>query len=78
LILAQGDEFRNQTCLLAHVTLSHLPRTGQADLHGDIRTLMGDLAWLNSEGYLVGFKIAKPNFHMVLLGDYADRWSLWR
>lgn len=44
-----------------------------ADLHGDIRSLLGDLNWLNSEGYLNGFKIAKPNFHMVLLGDYADR-----
>jgi Calcineurin-like phosphoesterase len=44
-----------------------------ADLHGDIRSLMGDLAWLNREGYLDAFKIAKPNFYMVLLGDYADR-----
>jgi hypothetical protein len=44
-----------------------------ADLHGDIRSLMGVLTWLNSQGYLDGFKIAKPKFHMVLLGDYADR-----
>jgi hypothetical protein len=44
-----------------------------ADLHGDIRSLMGDLTWLNSEGYLDGFKVIKPKFHMVLLGDYADR-----
>jgi hypothetical protein len=44
-----------------------------ADFHGDIRSLMGDLAWLNKEGYLDGFKIAKPQFHMVFLGDYADR-----
>ena len=34
---------------------------------------MCDLAWLNNEGYLDGFKIAKPKFHMVFLGDYADR-----
>jgi hypothetical protein len=44
-----------------------------ADLHGDIRSLMCDLTWLNREGYLDGFKIAKPKFHMVLLGDYTDR-----
>ena len=44
-----------------------------ADFHGDIRSLMGDLAWLNNEGYLDGFKITKPKFHMVFLGDYADR-----
>jgi len=44
-----------------------------ADFHGDIRSLMSDLAWLNNERYLNGFKIAKPQFHMVFLGDYADR-----
>lgn len=44
-----------------------------ADFHGDIRSFMGDLDWLNSKGYLDGFRIAKPQFHMVLLGDYADR-----
>lgn len=30
LILAQGDEFRDQACLLAQVTRGHLPRAGQA------------------------------------------------
>jgi hypothetical protein len=44
-----------------------------ADLHGDIRSLMAELSWLNSEGYLDRFKIIKPKFHMVLLGDYTDR-----
>lgn len=44
-----------------------------ADLHGDIRSLMGDLTWLNHEGYLDGFRIRKPAFYMVLLGDYTDR-----
>ncbi|HTI70311.1 MAG TPA: metallophosphoesterase family protein [Candidatus Limnocylindria bacterium] len=44
-----------------------------ADLHGDIRSLLGNLAWLNREGYLTGFQIAKPDFHMVFFGDYADR-----
>ena len=44
-----------------------------ADLHGDIRSLMIELAWLNKESYLDGFAIAKPKFHMVFLGDYADR-----
>jgi hypothetical protein len=45
-----------------------------ADLHGDIRSLMGDLIWLNHEGYLDGFN-TKPGFYMVLLGDYTDRGS---
>jgi hypothetical protein len=44
-----------------------------ADFHGDLRSLMSDLAWLNTEKYLDGFKIARPNFHMVFFGDYADR-----
>jgi hypothetical protein len=44
-----------------------------ADYHGDIRSLISDLTWLNKEGYLDGFKIAKPQFNMVFLGDYADR-----
>jgi hypothetical protein len=46
-----------------------------ADLHGDIRSLIEDLTWLNHEGYLDGFKISKHGFHMVLLGDYTDRGS---
>ena len=44
-----------------------------ADLHGDIRSLIGDLDWLNRQGYLTGFKIAKPGFYMIFSGDYADR-----
>ncbi len=44
-----------------------------ADLHGDLRSLLADLAWLNEQGYLEGFRIRRPNFHMVFFGDYADR-----
>lgn len=46
-----------------------------ADLHGDIRSLVADLDWLNAKGYLDGFDIARPGFHMVFLGDYTDRGS---
>ena len=44
-----------------------------ADFHGDICSLMRDLTWLNAQGCLDGFKIAKPDFYMVFLGDYTDR-----
>ncbi len=46
-----------------------------ADLHGDIRSLLADLTWLNDQGYLCGFMVAKPGFHMVFFGDYTDRGS---
>ena len=44
-----------------------------ADLHGDVRSLIADMTWLNEKGYLRGFSIARPNFHMIFLGDYTDR-----
>lgn len=45
----------------------------RADLHGDIRSLLANLTWLNENGYLHGFTIARPNFQMIFLGDYTDR-----
>jgi hypothetical protein len=45
----------------------------RADLHGDVRSLLADLAWLNEKGYLRGFSAARTNFYMVFLGDYTDR-----
>ncbi|MEW6157747.1 MAG: hypothetical protein AB1813_09955, partial [Verrucomicrobiota bacterium] len=44
-----------------------------ADLHGDIRSLLAQLNWLNEQKYLDGFKIARNDFYMVFFGDYADR-----
>lgn len=44
-----------------------------ADYHGDVHSLVQSLEWLNTQGYLRGFDVAKPGFHMVFLGDYADR-----
>ncbi|MDB6041026.1 MAG: hypothetical protein JWM99_4867 [Verrucomicrobiales bacterium] len=44
-----------------------------ADFHGDIHSLLRDLTWLNTHGYLSGFKAARPNFYMIFLGDYTDR-----
>ena len=44
-----------------------------ADYHGDVHSLVEALEWLNGRGYLRGFEISKPGFHMVFLGDYADR-----
>ena len=44
-----------------------------ADLHGDVRSLLADLAWLNEKDYVRGFSVARTNFYMVFLGDYTDR-----
>lgn len=43
------------------------------DLHGDIHSLLGRLAWLNQKGYLNGFKVARPDVRLAFLGDYVDR-----
>jgi hypothetical protein len=45
----------------------------RADLHGDVRSLLKDLEWLNEKSYLRDFTIAEPNFYMIFLGDYTDR-----
>ena len=45
----------------------------RGDLHGDIRSLLANLTWLNEQGHLRGFDIARTNFHMVFLGDFTDR-----
>ena len=44
-----------------------------ADLHGDLRSLLTDLDWLNQQKYLDGFQIVRPDFYMVFFGDYTDR-----
>jgi hypothetical protein len=44
-----------------------------ADFHGDIHSLLRDLTWLNTHGYLNGFTAARTNFYMIFLGDYTDR-----
>jgi hypothetical protein len=43
------------------------------DMHGDIHALVAWLDWLNQNGYLKDFRIARPNVYMVFLGDYTDR-----
>jgi hypothetical protein len=43
------------------------------DLHGDIHSILGRLAWLNQKGYLSGFKVIRPDVRLVFLGDYVDR-----
>src|SRR5437868_8246546 len=44
-----------------------------ADLHGDIRSLLVEVAWLNEHGFLRDFSVARTNFYLVFLGDYTDR-----
>src|SRR5260221_1982485 len=44
-----------------------------ADFHGDIRSLLADLTWLNEQGCLRDFTVVRTNFQMVFLGDYTDR-----
>jgi hypothetical protein len=43
------------------------------DLHGDVRSLVAWVDWLNRNGYLRDFTIARPNVYLVFLGDYTDR-----
>ena len=45
------------------------------DFHGDIRSLMAMLDWLNEQKILDGFKIVKPKTYLAFLGDYVDRGS---
>lgn len=45
------------------------------DFHGDIRSFIASLTWLNENAYLDGFKIKKPDTYLVFLGDYVDRGS---
>lgn len=45
------------------------------DFHGDIRSMIGMLDWLNEKQILDGFRIKDPKTWMVFLGDYVDRGS---
>ena len=45
----------------------------QGDLHGDIHSLMAILGRLQESGFLNGFTLTNPSFHMAFLGDYTDR-----
>ncbi len=46
------------------------------DIHGDVHSLTAMIKALQDKNYMDkedGFKIIKPNFYMVFLGDYVDR-----
>lgn len=43
------------------------------DFHGDIRSFIATLDWLNRSGRMTGFQIKRPNTYLVFLGDYTDR-----
>lgn len=43
------------------------------DLHGDIRSLLGMLQWMNRSNYLAGFRLTRTNTYLVVLGDFTDR-----
>lgn len=43
------------------------------DFHGDVRSFVASLGWLNTNKYLEGFKLSRSNLYMVFLGDYTDR-----
>ncbi len=43
------------------------------DFHGDVRSLVSSLDWLNNNSYLEGFKLTRSNYYLVFLGDYTDR-----
>jgi len=43
------------------------------DLHGDIRSLVAWVDWMNRNGYLRDFRLTRPDLDVVFLGDYTDR-----
>ena len=43
------------------------------DFHGDIRSFIATLEWLNRSGRMAGFQIKRPNTYLIFLGDYTDR-----
>ena len=43
------------------------------DFHGDIRSLIATLDWLNGSGRMQGFQIKRPDVYLIFLGDYTDR-----
>ena len=43
------------------------------DFHGDIRSMVAWVEWMNRAGYLRDFKVIRPDVRIVLLGDYTDR-----
>lgn len=45
----------------------------RADLHGDLKSLIENLLQLQQIGHLDANFKCKPNFHLIILGDYSDR-----
>jgi hypothetical protein len=43
------------------------------DFHGDIRSFIATIDWLNANGVLDGFKIKDHRTYLAFLGDYVDR-----
>ena len=43
------------------------------DFHGDIRSFISTLDWLNQNGHLDGFRVKNPKTYLIFLGDYTDR-----
>ena len=43
------------------------------DFHGDIRSFISTLEWLNQTNRMEGFQIKNPHTYLIFLGDYTDR-----
>ncbi|MEE3373125.1 MAG: metallophosphoesterase family protein [Planctomycetota bacterium] len=43
------------------------------DFHGDVRSFVGMLQWLNANGRMDGFRLKNRRCYLVFLGDYTDR-----
>lgn len=74
------DEFYTTTQFEPYVQKLEVPANAEiafhGDVHGDIKSFNAFIEDLYKKGYMDSkdpFKIIKPNFYIIMLGDYTDR-----
>lgn len=75
-----SNEFYTSTKFEPYVQKLEVSRDAEVafhgDVHGDIKSFNAFIQDLQSKGYMDAqdpFKIIKPNFYIIMLGDYTDR-----
>lgn len=75
-----SPEFYTTTKFEPYVQKLEIPSNAEVafhgDVHGDIKSFNAFIEDLNTKGYMDSldpFKITKPNFYIIMLGDYTDR-----